>query len=61
MENLFIEFLPSLLTDNWKSKKQRGLGTHHYIRELPSNFSGWNSNIIDELKRLDKEGLKYDS
>lgn len=60
MEDLFLEFLPSLLTDTWTSKKQRGLGTHHYKRELPSNFSGWGANIIDELERLDIEGLKYE-
>jgi len=61
MENLFLEFLPTLLTDTWTSKKQRGIGTHHYVRELPSNFSGWDANIIDELEKLDSEGLKYES
>ncbi len=60
IENLFLEFLPSLLNNTWIAKKQRGIGTHHFIRELPSNFSGWNSNISQELTRLDKEGLKYD-
>jgi methionyl-tRNA formyltransferase len=58
IESLFLEFLPSLLADNWKARKQRGIGTHHYVRDLPSNFSGWNSNIEQELDRLDKEGLK---
>jgi len=61
IENLFLEFLPSLLADTWTSEKQRGLGTHHYVRELPSNFSGWGAIIKDELKRLDCEGLKYES
>jgi len=61
MENLFLEFLPLLLTDTWVAKKQRGIGTHHYVRDLPSNFSGWDSNIMDELDRLDREGLKYES
>ena len=60
IENLFLEFLPSLLTDTWTAKKQRGVGTHHYARDLPSNFAGWNSNITQELARLDKEGLRYD-
>lgn len=57
IENLFLEFLPSLLTDTWTAKKQRGIGTHHYIRDLPANFSGWNSVITEELARLDREGL----
>ena len=61
MEDLFLEFLPSLLNDTWTTKKQRGKGTLHYAKDLPSNFSGWNARIIDEVERLDSEGLKYDS
>ena len=61
MEKLFLEFLPLLLTDTWTAKKQRGLGTHHYVRDLPKKFSGWNSIINEELARLDDEGLIYDS
>lgn len=61
IENLFLEFLPLLLTDTWTAKKQRGIGTHHYVRDLPTNFSGWNSIITEELSRLDNEGLLYDS
>ena len=61
MENLFLEFLPSLLTDSWIAKPQRGEGTIHYLKDLPSNFSGGNAKIFEELERLDAEGLKYDS
>ena len=61
IENLFLEFLPSLLTDSWTAKKQRGIGTHHYVRDLPTNFSGWDSVITEELSRLDSKGLVYDS
>jgi methionyl-tRNA formyltransferase len=60
MEDLFLEFLPSLLTDTWTAKPQRGEGTIHYVKDLPTNFSGWNAKILDELERLDSEGLKYD-
>ena len=60
IESLFLEFLPLLLSDTWTAKTQRGVGTHHYKRDLPSNFSGWNSNIVQEIARLDKEGLKYE-
>ena len=61
IENLFLEILPSLLTDTWTAKKQRGIGTHHYERDLPKNFSGWNSVITEELARLDNEGFLYES
>lgn len=61
MEDLFLDFLPSLLNDSWTAKKQRGEGTIYYEKDLPSNFSGWNSKISDELERLDVEGLKHDS
>ena len=61
IQDLFLEFLPSLLSDTWTAKKQRGEGTIHYVKDLPSNFSGWNSKISDELERLDVEGLKHDS
>jgi len=60
IESLFLEFLPSLLSDNWEARKQRGVGTYHSRKDLPINFSGWNSNIIEELARLDDEGLKYE-
>jgi methionyl-tRNA formyltransferase len=59
MEDLFLAFLPSLLTDTWTIKPQRGEGTIHYVKDLPSNFSGWNAKISDEIKRLDAEGLKH--
>lgn len=61
IENIFLEFIPFMLTDTWTAKKQRGIGTHHYVRDLPTNFSGWNSIIDEELARLDKEGLLYEA
>ena len=60
MEDLFLEFLPSLLSDTWTTKPQRGEGTIHYVKDLPSNFAGWNANISDEIERLDSEGLRHD-
>ena len=60
IEVLFLDLLPSLLADDWTAKKQRGIGTHHYAKDLPSNFSGWNSIIEQEIAKLDKEGLKYE-
>ena len=61
MEDLFLEFLPSLLNDTWAAKKQRGEGTIDYLKDFPSNFSGWNTKILDELKRLDIKGLTHDN
>ena len=61
IELLFLEFLPSLLNDTWIAKKQRGTGTHHNVKDLPKNFSGWNSVITEELSKLDNEGLIYDT
>jgi len=60
VESLFMDCINSLLSGNWVAKKQRGTGTHHYVKNLPSNFSGWNSNIKQEIAKLDKVGLKYE-
>ena len=60
IEDLFLENLEELLNDNWTATRQIGLGTKHDIKDLPSNFSGWNSNIKREINKLYKEGLNYD-
>ena len=60
IETLFLDNLDSLLSDQWTATKQRGKASHHYVRDLPTNFSGWNSNIRQEIEKLDNEGLKYD-
>ncbi len=60
IENLFIACLNSFLEGTWSSEKQKGLGTHHYVKDLPLNFSGWNANIEEEIKKLKFEGLKYE-
>lgn len=59
-ENLFLDNLESLLSDQWKATEQKGEGSHHYKKDLPSNFSGWDSNIKQEIARLKNEGLKYE-
>jgi methionyl-tRNA formyltransferase len=60
IESLFMNCINSLLSGNWVAKKQRSVGTHHYAKNLPSNFSGWNSNIKQEIEKLYNEGLKYE-
>jgi len=61
IENLFLENLEDLLKDNWTATKQIGLGTKHDFKDLPSNFSGWNSIIKKEINKLNNEGLNYDN
>lgn len=54
IENLFIFNIDSILEKKWIEKKQQGKGTCHLTRDLPRNFKGWDSNIIDEIIRLKK-------
>ena len=60
VEDLFLKNLNNILNNNWVPIRQIGKGSFHKKSDLPKNFSGWNSNIFDELKRLEREGLKYD-
>lgn len=60
IEKLFIDNLELILNKQWILKKQSGEGSHHYLSDLPTNFSGWNSNINFEISRLRLEGFKYD-
>jgi len=60
IENLFIEHLHCLLNDDWIAREQNGSGSHHYVKDLPHNFSGWTSNITEEITKLKHEGLKYE-
>ena len=48
---------PELTIDyNTKGKpflnKQKGKGTYHNSKDLPNDFSGWDSIIDEEIKRL---------
>jgi len=54
LEKLFIDNIDAILSDNWVAKPQKGQGTLHFAKDLPEEFSGWNSNIEDEIKRLNK-------
>ena len=60
VEDLFLKNLNNILNNKWVPIRQIGKGSYHKKSDLPKNFSGWNSNIFDELKRLEREGLKYD-
>jgi methionyl-tRNA formyltransferase len=55
--DLFIENITSILTEKLEGKPQHGKSTFHFKRNLPSDFSGWNSNIKNEIDRLSKIGF----
>ena len=52
IEWLFIKNLDNILNGNWIAKPQVGDGSKHHSKELPKDFSGWNSIIEKEIKRL---------
>jgi len=54
IEDLFNKNIDSILSKNWNSKPQRRIGTTHKVADLPKLFKGWDSNIQDEITRLDR-------
>ncbi len=52
IETLFIRRLPEVIAGNWTLQEQVGEGTQHKLSDLPADFAGWNSIIVDEIKRL---------
>lgn len=57
IEDLFIENVTSIITTKYSKQAQRGRGSKHSTKQLPSDFGGWNSNISEELKRLENTGF----
>lgn len=53
IENLFIGNLQVILANLWEAKPQRGQGSLHHIKDLPDEFRGWDTNILQEITRLD--------
>jgi methionyl-tRNA formyltransferase len=56
-EKLLLENFERIITENFELKKQRGKGSFHFMRDLPQDFSGWNSNIASEIERLESSGF----
>ena len=54
IEDLFNKNIDSILSKNWKSKPRRRVGSTHKVADLPPLFKGWDSNIQDEIARLDE-------
>ena len=38
-------------------KNQVGKGTFHSLKDLPNDFSGWESVIEDEIRRLKQKSI----
>ena len=54
IEDLFNKNIDLILSKTWVSKPQRRAGTTHQIKDLPPSFKGWNSNIQNEIARLNE-------
>ena len=52
IEELFIENIENLLDNKWILNKQKDNGTYHNSKDLPKDFSGWDSLIDEEINRL---------
>ncbi len=59
IESLFKGHLQEILDNDLAPFKQRGNGTHHFVKDLPIEFSGWDTNIKEELNRLDQLGISH--
>ncbi len=53
IESLFKENLDEILAGAYKPMHQRRKGTYHKAADLPSEFLGWDSDIQEEIRRLD--------
>jgi len=53
IESLFKENINQIISGEYKPMPQRRNGSHHKVADLTSEFLGWDSNIQDEVQRLD--------
>lgn len=52
IEKLFMENLVNILSGKYSTVPQPKKGTLHYIKDLPADFLGWETNICHEIFRL---------
>ena len=57
IEGLFVKNIELIIQKNQNEKKQVGKGTFHSLKDLPNGFSGWESVIEEEIKRLKKKSI----
>jgi methionyl-tRNA formyltransferase len=56
-ETLLFENFESIINQDFELKKQRGKGSYHSLKDLPQDFSGWDTNISNEIERLEAIGF----
>ena len=54
IEQLFLSNINDIINGNYSLKPQRGSGSYHKKSQLPKEFNGWDSNIVEEINRLNK-------
>ncbi len=52
IEKLFLKNMENIISKNYKTYPQKGLGTFHLKTDLPYSFRGWDTIINEEIKRL---------
>ena len=57
VEALLFENFERIINQDFEVKKQRGKGTYHSLKDLPQDFSGWDTNIATEIERLETSGF----
>lgn len=54
IENLFLENIDLIIEKKWNEKRQPHKGTFHQYKDLPIEFKGWQTPIVEEIDRLKK-------
>ena len=57
IELLFLANIEDILNKKYSSYPQVGKGSFHRKKDLPRNFSGWESNIYQEIKNLKENSI----
>lgn len=52
IESLFKENINKIIIGDYKPIPQVGKGSYHKVADLPLEFLGWDTNIQDEIRRL---------
>lgn len=56
-EDLILDKIEKIIKLEFDCEKQRGKSTFHFKKDLPTDFSGWDSNVYDEIQRLENNGF----
>lgn len=61
IEKLFIDNIHSIIEKKYVEYPQTDVGTYHSVKDLPKDFSGWDSDIIQETERLYKSRFYFNN